>query len=102
MPVNIRLALFGSQPNGTQHVYGVLEGDHYLSSRDPENPTPPFFVPRTSETRVLRLKEVCKVTGLRRSEDAQPRDFDMRMHAMRFPDGIGCSPGPNEMNPFAV
>ena len=33
---------------------------------------------------------------------SQPRDFDMRMHAIRFPDGMRCSPGPSEMNPFAV
>jgi prophage regulatory protein len=35
--------------------------------RDPENPTAQGSVPSSLSTRVLRLKEVCKVTGLGRS-----------------------------------
>lgn len=34
---------------------------------DPQNPTPETTAPAPSHSRVLRLKEVCKVTGLGRS-----------------------------------
>jgi prophage regulatory protein len=48
----------------------------------PENPTPPSSATRTYETRVLRLKEVCNVTGLRRS-------FIYQLQAeRRFPHSI--------------
>jgi prophage regulatory protein len=49
---------------------------------DPENPTPPISAPGMYETRVLRLREVCKVTGLRRS-------FIYQLQAeQRFPHSI--------------
>ena len=34
---------------------------------DPKNPTPQTTAPTSSHSRVLRLKDVCKVTGLGRS-----------------------------------
>ena len=36
--------------------------------KDSENPTAQSSVPSSPATRVLRLKEVCKVTGLGRSD----------------------------------
>jgi prophage regulatory protein len=36
-------------------------------ANDPENSTPQTCMPAVSQIRILRLKEVCKVTGLGRS-----------------------------------
>jgi prophage regulatory protein len=50
--------------------------------RNPENPTPQTDTPTSSEARVLRLKEVCRVTGLGRS-------FIYQLQAeQRFPHSI--------------
>jgi len=49
---------------------------------DPENPTPQTTAPISTHSRVLRLKEVCKVTGLGRS-------FIYQLQAeKRFPHSI--------------
>jgi len=49
---------------------------------DPENPTPQTSAPTFSQSRVLRLKEVCRVTGLGRS-------FIYQLQAeQRFPHSI--------------
>lgn len=58
-----RPALWMSSPD---FVHGSPTEANRMDN-DPERPTPPMSAPRTSETRVLRLKEVCKVTGLGRS-----------------------------------
>lgn len=51
-------------------------------NNDPENLTPLPSAPTVSQSRIIRLKEVCKVTGLRRS-------FIYQLQAeQRFPHSI--------------
>jgi prophage regulatory protein len=61
---------------------------------DPENPTPPMSAPRTSETRVLRLKEVCKVTGLGHSFINQLQAERRFPHSIKIGvRAVGCLEG---------